>query len=163
MLSSCGFWASPPLTFKTIADFRKDNLEAIKGVCRQFTLLCKKLELFSSELVAIDGSKFKAVNNRKRNFNQKRLDAALKGMDEKIDRYLRDLDEEDAQEADSRFFSKVELDEKIKQLQERKQKYQSLSQKLKASGEKQVSLTDPDSRLMPVGQTTDVCIEIKAQ
>jgi transposase len=62
--------------FKTIADFRRDNLAAIKGVCREFTLLCRKLKLFGGELVAIDGSKFKAVNNRRRNFNEGRLTKA---------------------------------------------------------------------------------------
>lgn len=68
-------WLIGKLTpdFKTIADFRKDNLTAIKGVCREFTLLCKKLELFGGELVAVDGSKFRAVNSRKRNFNQQKL------------------------------------------------------------------------------------------
>ena len=67
-------WLLGKLTpdFKTIADFRRDNLKAIKGVCREFTLLCRKLELFGGELVAIDGSKFKAVNNRRRNFSEAR-------------------------------------------------------------------------------------------
>src|SRR3984893_772236 len=79
--------------FKTIADFRRDNLAAIKQVCREFTLLCQKLKLFGGELVAIDGSKFKAVNNRRRNFNEARLAKAIKGMEQKIAGYLERLDE----------------------------------------------------------------------
>jgi len=74
--------------FKTIADFRRDNLAALKGVCREFTWLCRKLKLFGGELVAIDGSKFKAVNNRRRNFNEGRLSQAIKAMEQKIEGYL---------------------------------------------------------------------------
>jgi transposase len=81
--------------FKTIANFRRDNLAAIKAVCCEFTLLCRRLELFGGELVAIDGSKFKAVNNRKRNFSQKRLERAIAAIDEKIDAYVATLDEGD--------------------------------------------------------------------
>src|SRR2546430_2061026 len=82
--------------FKTIADFRRDNLAAIKQVCREFTLLCRKLKLFGGELVAIDGSKFKAGKNRRRNFNEARLTKAIKGIAEKVDGYLDELDQADA-------------------------------------------------------------------
>jgi transposase len=78
--------------FKTIADFRKDNLSAIKAVCRQFTLLCKKLELFGGEMVAIDGSKFRAVNSRKRNFNRERLARLIQQIDEKVAAYLAEVE-----------------------------------------------------------------------
>src|SRR5439155_13284336 len=84
--------------FKTIADFRRDNLQAIKQVCREFTLLCRKLKLFGGELVAIDGSKFKAVNNRRRNFNAGRLTKAIKAIEERVDGYLDELDAADATE-----------------------------------------------------------------
>ncbi len=136
--------------FKTIADFRRDNLKALKGVCREFTLLCRKLELFGGELVAIDGSKFKAVNNRRRNFNEARLTKAIKAIEEKIDGYLDELDQADAAEpdADEPPPSAAELREKIKTLTERKAKYQTLHEGLKASGAKQVSLTDKDARAM---------------
>ena len=83
------------LDFKTIADFRKDNKQAIKRVCREFILLCKKLDLFSGELVAIDGSKFKAVNSKKRNFNQQKLKKKIKEIGEKIEDYFKDLEEND--------------------------------------------------------------------
>src|SRR5713101_2780717 len=86
--------------FKTIADFRRDNLKAIKQVCREFTLLCRKLKLFGGELVAIDGSKFKAVNNRRRNFNETRLSKAINAIVEKVGAYLRSLDQADEADPD---------------------------------------------------------------
>ena len=140
--------------FKTIADFRRDNLAALKGACREFTLLCRKLKLFGGELVAIDGSKFKAVNNRRRNFNEARLSKAIKAMEQKIDGYLQSLDEADAADPDPDEPppSTAELREKIQTLQERKAKYQALKQGLKESGAKQVSLTDRDARSMVMHQ-----------
>jgi transposase len=136
--------------FKTIADFRRDNLQAIKRVCREFTLLCRKLKLFGGELVAVDGSKFKAVNNRRRNFNEARLTKAIKAIEEKIDGYLDELDAADASEPDpdEPGPSAADLREKIKTLQQRKAKYQALHEGLKESGAKQVSLTDKDARSM---------------
>ena len=145
-------WLMGKLTpdFKTVADFRRDNLKAIKQVCREFTLLCRKLKLFGGELVAIDGSKFKAVNNRRRNFNQARLTKAIKAIEEKIDTYLLELDQADAADTDpdEPGPSAAELREKIKTLTERKAKYQVLQNELKTSGAKQVSLTDRDARSM---------------
>lgn len=85
--------------FKTIADFRKDNTKAIQSVCREFVLLCRKLDLFSTALVAIDGSKFKAVNNRDLNFTPAKLKYRLKLIDESITKYLRQIDSADRQEA----------------------------------------------------------------
>ncbi len=136
--------------FKTIADFRRDNLAALKAVCREFTLLCRKLKLFGGELVAIDGSKFKAVNNRRRNFNEGRLSKAIKALEEKIDSYLSSLDEADEAEPDpdEPTPSAAELRAKIAELEQRKTKYQALKQGLQESGAKQVSLTDPDARSM---------------
>lgn len=158
-------WLTGKLTpdFKTIADFRKDNLAAIKAVCREFTLLCKKLELFGGELVAIDGSKFKAVNNRKRNFSQKRLERAIAAIDEKIRCYLTTLDEQDNQEVKvTAKLTADQLHEKIAVLKERKAKYKGLSTELKQSGEKQVSLTDPDARSMVTHfGVTDVCYNVQ--
>jgi transposase len=145
-------WLLGKLTpdFKTIADFRRDNLQAIKQVCREFTLLCQKLKLFGGELVAIDGSKFKAVNNRRRNFNEARLTKAIKALEEKIDGYLGSLDAADAAETDpdEPTPNTVELRHKIAEMQQRKARYQALKQELKESGAKQVSLTDPDARSM---------------
>jgi transposase len=131
-------WLLGKLTpdFKTIADFRKDNLQALKAVCREFTLLCKKLELFGSEVVGIDGSKFKANNNRKRNFNPQKLERAIREIESKIEGYLKELDEADKEDSEVKMPTAEELQEKIAQLRDRKQKYQGLAQALTQSGER---------------------------
>lgn|SRR5574341_6685 len=146
-------WLLGKLTpdFKTVADFRRDNPAAIKRVCREFTVLCRKLKLFGGELVAIDGSKFKAVNNRRRNFNEGRLSQAIKALEQKIAGYLQSLDQADAADEtdpDEPGPTTAELRAKIAELKERKAKYQAAQQGMKESGAKQVSLTDPDSRSM---------------
>ena len=135
---------------KTIANFRRDNLKAIREVCRTFTRFCRELELFGGELVAIDGSKFKAVNNKGRNFIDRRLKRALRDIDKKIDAYLDELDENDAQEPEVRKLSAKELKEKIRTLRERMKKYRGLREQIEESGETQISLTDPDARSMPL-------------
>jgi len=150
--------------FKTIADFRRDNLAALKGVCREFTLLCRKLKLFGGELVAIDGSKFKAVNNRRRNFNEARLTRAISALEEKISSYLSSLDKADADEPepDEPRPSAAELGAKIKTLQERKAKYQALKAGMETNGAKQVSLTDADARSMVRHHhSTEVCYNVQ--
>ncbi len=92
-------WLTGRLTpdFKTIADFRKDNGSAIQRVCREFVLLCRNFDLFSEAMVAIDGSKFKAVNNRDKNFTERKLQARQEQLEESIGRYLADLDRADRQ------------------------------------------------------------------
>ena len=124
--------------FKTIADFRKDNTGAIKPVCRQFTLLCKRLESFGREFVAIDGSKFKAQNNKRRNFTAKKLDEVSKDLDAKIKDYLDRLDESDQQEAEVKTPTAEQLKEKIERLPTRKLKYEQIEKQLKESGESQL-------------------------
>ncbi len=150
-------WLLKQLTpdFKTIADFRKDNLQPIRAVCREFTLLCKELELFGGDLVAIDGSKFKAVNNRTRNFTPKKLERALAEIDAKITGYLAELDTQDAAEPATAEPIR-DLQAKIARLQERHAQYIVYLQELAASGATQLSLTDPDCRSMPVSQGTEV-------
>jgi transposase len=156
-------WLLKKLTpdFKTIADFRKDNLQPLQRVCREFTLLCKQLDLFAGELVAIDGSKFKAVNNRKRNFTDEKLTKALVHIDEKIAEYLQALDTADAESPTRPDLTAAELQERIAQFRERKQQYEQVQQILAKSGESQISLTDPDSRSMPVAQGVDVCYNVE--
>jgi len=142
--------------FKTIADFRKANRRAITQVCREFTVLCKRLDLFGGELVAIDGSKFQAVNSKGRNFSEAKLKRLLAEIEAKIDAYLKQLDRQDAEDATVRTPTREELQEKLRRYQERKQAYESYVEQLKQSGETQVSLTDPDSRKMPTGQGSQV-------
>jgi len=138
--------------FKTIADFRKANGKAIRNLCRDFVQFCKREGLYGGELVALDGSKFKASNARDRNFSRAKLKDRLKEIDEKIDRYLKELDEND--EKESRFPNKSakELREIIDHIKNRKNDLSRIEKQMNETGETQVSLTDPDSRSMPVGR-----------
>ena len=148
--------------FKTIADFRKGNLEAIKKGCREFTLLCKRLELFGGELVGIDGSKFRAVNSKSRNFNEKKLQDLVKRIDEKIGDYLNDLDQSDRETGSFPSLSKEDLQDKIDILKQRKGKYRELLKQMEQDGANQVSLTDPESRLMGIsGQAMNVSYNVQ--
>ena len=137
---------------KTIANFRKDNREAFKRVFLAFTALCRGLSLFGGELIAVDGSKFKAVNSPKRNFTKNKLKKRLEEIDQKIEHYLQELDAQDAQDAQdvkqSPASSKdvLSVEEKLQHLKEKKMTYTHLLEDLDARGETQVSLTDPDSR-----------------
>jgi hypothetical protein len=137
--------------FKTIADFRKDNAQGIKQVCREFTLWCKRLELFGGELVAIDGSKFRAVNSPKRNFTEKKLRRVIKEVEGKIEEYLKELDRQDQQESGQQRLSPEQLKEKIEHYQQRRAQYQQWKTDLEGGAESQISLTDPQSRSMRVG------------
>ena len=132
---------------KTIANFRKDNAPALPAVFREFTKLCRELNLFGAELVGIDGSKFRAVNGRDRNFSEAKLKQRLQWIEEKIAKYLAALQSADAA-ASQEGPSKAALPEKIAVLQERRVRYEGLQQQLAESGEKQISLTDGEARLM---------------
>jgi transposase len=147
--------------FKTIADFRRDNPQGIKKVCREFTLWCKRLELFGGELVAIDGSKFQAVNSPKRNFTAKKLKRMIEEIDAKIDQYLKELDRQDKQEVGQRVLSVEELKEKIERYKQRRGQYEQLERDLEQSGESQISLTDPQSRSMRVGHGVEVSYNVQ--
>ncbi|CAJ0571080.1 unnamed protein product, partial [Mesorhabditis spiculigera] len=135
--------------FKTIANFRKDNSKAIRGVCRQFVLLCQQLGLFGEHLVAIDGSKFKAVNNRDRNFTSAKLQRRMEEIESSINRYLAALDVADRQEPYSyRARQCQRLEEKIAKLKTQMKELQAIEIQLNDSPDKQISLTDPDARSM---------------
>jgi transposase len=140
---------------KTIAQFRRVHGEALKRVCREFTLLCKDLELFGSALVFLDGSKLRAVNNRDRNFSAARLKKLLTRIDRHIDTYLRELEARDAR--DQAEPVTTNLKEKIAALEARKARYTAYQAQLEESGESQLSLTDPESRRMKVRGDYDVC------
>lgn len=134
--------------FKTIADFRKDNTKAIQSVCREFVLLCRKLDLFSHALVAIDGSKFKAVNNRDLNYTQAKLKYRLKLIDESIVKYLRQIASADRQEASVARLRTERLESKIASLKEEVAQLNAIESVLAKAPDKQLSLTDPDARSM---------------
>jgi hypothetical protein len=149
--------------FKALADFRRDNGEPIRGACREFTLLCRTLGLYGGEWVAIDGSKFKAGNSWERNYTQRKLKALTKQTEAKIERYLQELDENDAQESDSEKLTKEELPEKLEWLKEHKRKYDELQQQMEESGESQISLTDTDARSMKLGAGRGSVVGYNAQ
>lgn len=146
-------WLLGKLTpdFKTIADFRKDNLKPLQGVARQFTLLCRKLELFGGELLAIDGSKFRAVNARDQNFSAPKLQELLAHTDARLAEYFNTLDQADAAAPDSPPLDVAALQAKIAALQERRDWHAELLSQLDVE-EKQISVTDADTRRMPVAQ-----------
>lgn len=133
---------------KTIANFRKENAGALPGVFREFTKVCRELNLFGGELVGIDGSKFRAVNSADRNFTEAKLKKRLQWIEEKIGKYLAALQSEDEEESNEREVSAAELQAKIAALQERQLVYEGLQEQLVESGEKQISMTDADARLM---------------
>ncbi len=145
--------------FKTIADFRRDNCEHLRSVFRELVALCKGLDLLDTDLVAIDGSKFKAMNSPKRHFTPASLKVSLATLDEKIARYLRELDENDKKEArEERLPSRIpDLEAKIAKLKERREQHAALLSRMEISGETEVSLTDPDSRMMRTHGTFDLC------
>ena len=158
-------WLTGKLTpdHKTIANFRRDNREAIREVCRSFTLFCRELDLFGGELVAIDGSKFKAVNSRSKSFNKKKLQQAIQKLDEDIDHYLDEMDEADEEEPQDKKLTAEELQQKIDEMKRMREEAKELENDLDESGQSQISLTDPDSRMMPVSgdRRTDVCYNVQ--
>jgi transposase len=133
---------------KTIADFRKDNGPAIKKVCAQFVALCRKMGLLEKASVAIDGSKFKAVNNRDKNFTAAKVEARLAQVEASIGRYLAALDRADREPSDIAEARTTRLTEKIAGLREQMQALQGMRQRVEAAPDRQVSLTDPDARSM---------------
>ena len=147
--------------FKTIADFRRDHPRAVKGVCREFNLLCRRLGLFGGELLAIDGSKFRAVNARDRSYTPARLATLQRDIDRTIARYLRELERQDQAEAGTEGPSAEALREQIAALQQRRARYEALQQELAASGETARSLTDPESRPMMSGGRIEVCYNVQ--
>lgn len=135
--------------FKTIADFRKDNGPAIKKVCAQFVELCRKMGLLAKASVAIDGSKFKAVNNRDKNYTVNKIERRRKQLETSVARYMDQLDTADLQEPSEIItLKKARLNEKLAKLKEETAKLNEIEKLVLASPDKQLSLTDPDSRSM---------------
>jgi len=134
--------------FKTIADFRKDNGRAIGELCRAFVVLCRKLNLLSEASVAIDGSKFKAVNARDKNFTESKMARRLERIDESIARYLAQLETAD-RHGDAVPAAKItRLKNKITKLKEEIARLNAINTQMEQSEDKQISLTDPDARSM---------------
>src|SRR4030088_3292927 len=134
--------------FKTIADCRRGNGEAIQSVCRQFVELCRRLKLFTRAVVAIDGSKFKAVNNRDKNYTVAKVTGRMEQVNASIVRYLRALDRADREEGDVAEAKSGRLKEKIAGLRRKMQSLKAMEQTVQDAPDQQVSLTDPDARSM---------------
>ncbi|WP_420127204.1 IS1182 family transposase [Longimicrobium sp.] len=142
---------------KTIAEFRRKHVKALKQVSKEFVLLCRKLDLFSAQMVFVDGSKLRAVNSKDRNFTVPKLRVLLARIEANIEQYLAAVEAQDAQEKEQPGATDPGLQEKLKAFQERKQEYEGYLKHLQESGESQVSLTDADSRLMKSQGDMKVC------
>lgn len=157
-------WLTGRLTpdFKTIANFRKDNGKGIRNVCRQFVVLCRELGLLTEAIIAIDGSKFKAVNNRDRNFTNAKLQRRMQEIESSIARYLSELDSADRQRPEIAQLRTERLQEKIAALKEQMQVMQQIEVQLKDTPDGQISLTDPDARSMKTRGTGIVGYNVQA-
>jgi transposase/IS5 family transposase len=153
--------------FKTIADFRSDNRAAFRSVFRAFVVLCRRLDLFGRELIAVDGTRIKAVNNKDRNFTKGSLEKFIAAADEKLDDYLRRLDAGDIEEAGKCGSRVKNLAAKIEALRKKRNAYEALRKRIEQSGESQISLSDPDSRAMAahtkvgVGYNVQIAVDAK--
>lgn len=134
--------------FKTIADFRRENGAAIRKVCRQFVVLCRDLKLFTQAVVAIDGSKFTAVNGRDRNFTPTKIDRRIEQIEESVQRYLEALETADRTQPVEAEAKAKRLTQKIDRLRQRVRELGELKEQLQARDDPQVSTTDPDARSM---------------
>ncbi len=138
--------------FKTIADFRKNNRGAFRAVFREFTALCRDLDLFGRQLIAVDGSRIKAVNNWDRTFVKSKVEKSIRETDERLERYLKTLDEADQSDEVEINPDQIEgLKAKIEAIRERRTRLTGYHKTMSATGETQLSLTDPDARAMAAG------------
>jgi transposase len=144
---------------RTIAYFRSDNKKALKLVFRQFIVLTKQWGLIEGKLLATDGSKLRAVNSKKNNYNAKKIALHFSRIDEKIQGYLDELDKQDKEENGNR---KENIQKTIQELKERRRKYEELEKQITTTGEEQISTTDAESRqLMIRGQITEVAYNVQ--
>ncbi|CAL8481442.1 IS1182 family transposase [Caballeronia sp. S22] len=156
--------------FKTIADFRKDNGVAIRKVCREFVVLCRRLKLFTDATVAIDGSKFKAVNNRDKNFTDRKLQARMEQLEQSVARYMDELDRADREPSSLPDERIPHLKEKIQSLKAQVQKLGEIEALMREASDGQISLTDPDARSMAtsgrgtgmVGYNVQTAVDLKS-
>ena len=156
-------WLLKKLTpdFRTIADFRKDNAKALKNVFKAFVKLCLEMNLYAKELIAIDGSKFKAVNSKDKNYTASKLNDHLKWIDENITEFMKKMDKCDKDDRNDTEYTKEQLENKIKELNTRKDLYNSYLQEMKENGDTQKSITDPESRLMKNNGKLAVCYNVQ--
>ena len=146
--------------YRAIAYFRAENKKAIRLAFRQFVVMMKSWDLIGGETIAVDGSKLRAVNSKKNNYNQKKIDRHLKYIDDKIDEYLKQLELQDKKENKEK---KIKVKQCLQELENRKQKYQELEKQIKETGEDQISTTDPEAKTLLIrGQITEVAYNAQA-
>jgi transposase len=134
--------------FKTIADFRRDSGKGIRNACRQFVMICRQLKLLAHASVAVDGSKFKAVNNRDRNFTPHKLEQRMRQVEESIERYLSALETADRTQPADLELKTARLQDKLTSLRQQMKQLRAIESKLQQQPDKQLSMTDPDARSM---------------
>src|ERR1019366_3181663 len=155
--------------FKTIAAFRSAYRAAFRSVFHQFVLLCQRLDLIGRELLAVDGTRIKAVNNKDSNFKRNSLERFIRAADDRLNEPLRRLDEGDVTEAGTGGVRTKNLAEKIAALHQKRGRYGAMLADLKRTGESQISLTDPDSRAMEahakvgVGYNIQLAVDAKTR
>jgi len=149
--------------FKTIADFRQNNGKAIRLVCREFVMLCRKLNLFSDAFVAIDGSKFRAANNCNRNFSKAKLRKRLEQIDDSIARYPGEIASADRREGDAIKTRTDRLEHKIVALKEEIQALKKLEVRMLESPDQQLSLTDLEARVMSTAARSKAIVVYNVQ
>jgi len=147
--------------FRTIADFRKNNAKALKQVFKAFVKVCLDLHLYERELVAIDGSKFRAVNGRKKMYNEEILRKKLLRIEENITNYLNQLDQADQDCCEVSYYTSGEIKQKLAELQLRKETYQAYIQELKETSETQILTTDPEARMMRTKDGYACCYNVQ--
>ena len=159
-------WLLGELTpaFRSIADFRAEHGEQIRNVFKTLVLFSKNNGLLDGKLLAIDGTKVRAMNSKKNNYNQKKIERHIQYIDDKVQQYMEQLDEQDKTENDSQgLISKKEIETAVKQLKQRKKEYKKLSKELEITGEDQISTSDPDARQMIIrGTITEVAYNLQA-
>jgi transposase len=155
--------------FKTIADFRRDNGKGIRNVCRQFVVMCRQLDLFTQAIVAVDGSKFKAVNNRDKNFTPHKLEQRMRQIDESIERYLSALETADRTQPKEVEATTQRLHEKLAKLRQQMKQLRKIKRRVDRQPDAQLSLTDADARSMAtsgrgtgmVGYNVQAAVDVK--
>ena len=152
------FWLINELKpdFRTISEFRKDNINKMKEVFKEFSILCDSLNLIGKEIVAIDGSKFRANNGRRKNYTKRKIEKQIKYYEENIEKYIEVLDKEDAEEKENKVnIDKEELNKKIEEAKQRIKELEEIKKEVEEQGEK--SITDPDARHMKTSNNgTDI-------
>ncbi len=141
--------------FKTIADFRKDNIDCMKKVFMAFNKMCMEQDLFGRKTVAIDGTKVKAWNARDKTYTKDNVDKRIKEMDEKVDSYLKEIEENDGKEEDEPKITNMK--EKIETMKKRMDELKEIQKKMEQTDTNEISLTDPEARLMKTRTGIDVC------